>query len=65
MGFDPQTKKLTPLTLPIASGDVYIRQFYQSEKGIWIASDKGIFLMDAQSETIVKHYSKADWTSCT
>ena len=39
---------------------VDIRHQYQNPGGIWLASDKGIFLMDAEKETILKHYTIAD-----
>ena len=57
---DPIAKKITPFPLPIASESMYIRQFYQNTKGVWIVSDKGIFLMDAEKETILKHYTATD-----
>lgn len=58
--FDPNTGKIIPLPLPITSEGVYVRHFYQNAKGIWIATDKGIFLMDARNEVIVKHYTTKD-----
>ena len=51
---------LTPLSLPVGSKGVHIRQFYQNSIGIWIVTNKGIFLMDARSEKIIKHYTTAD-----
>ena len=61
LSFNPATQKLTPFPLPIAPADgVYIRQFYQNKTDIWIVSNKGIFLMDAATERIVKHYSTTD-----
>ncbi len=58
--FNTITKKASPFPLPIASRGVNIRQAYQNKQGIWLVSSKGIFLMDAEKETIVKHYTTAD-----
>ena len=57
--FDKKLKKITPFTLPVASTAVEIRQAYQNPQGIWLASNKGIFLMDAEKEVILKHYTTA------
>ncbi|SFN47571.1 Signal transduction histidine kinase [Bizionia echini] len=37
-----------------------IRQFFQTKEGIWMVTNKGLFLMDATSEIITNHYSKAN-----
>ncbi|MCB9040888.1 MAG: response regulator [Lewinellaceae bacterium] len=58
--FDPNAEKITPFPLPIASERIYVRHFYQNAKGIWITTDKGIFLMDARNEVIIKHYTTKD-----
>jgi signal transduction histidine kinase/DNA-binding response OmpR family regulator/ligand-binding sensor domain-containing protein len=39
--------------------DAHIRQFLNTSEGLWIVTHKGLFLMDAKSEIITKHYSKA------
>ncbi|MEM9687167.1 MAG: two-component regulator propeller domain-containing protein, partial [Bacteroidota bacterium] len=57
--FDPEHKTMTPYPLPI-NVNVYINQFYQNIQGIWIATNKGIFLMDAEKEHIIQHYTTAD-----
>ncbi len=58
--FDKINKKTTHFPLPITSAEVNIRHFHQNTQGIWIAGNKGIFLMDAEKETIVKHYTTAN-----
>ena len=58
--FDITNKKATPFPLPIPSDGVTIRQVRQNKQGIWLASSKGIFLMDAEKEIIIKHYTTAD-----
>ena len=37
-----------------------IRHFHQSEKGIWVAGEKGLSHIDPETDTLVKHYTKAD-----
>lgn len=51
---------LKPLLLPVSSENVDVRQFYQNDKGIWIVTSKGLFLMDDEKESIVAHYTTAD-----
>ena len=58
--FDKKNKNVTPFSLPEASQNLAIRQAYQNAQGIWLASSKGIFLMDAQQEVVLKHYTTAD-----
>ncbi|MFK7978465.1 MAG: ATP-binding protein [Saprospiraceae bacterium] len=61
---DPNSKKFELIELPTTNikpgAEIEIRHFYQDDKGIWILSSNGIFLMDSSSETIIKHYTKAD-----
>ena len=57
--FDPEHKTMTPYPLPV-NVNVYINQFYQNIQGIWIVTNKGIFLMDAEKERIIKHYTITD-----
>ncbi|MCB0616785.1 MAG: hypothetical protein KDC75_25880, partial [Phaeodactylibacter sp.] len=57
---DDKNKELVPTQLPVSSKATFIRQFYQNEQGIWIASSKGLFLMDSRTETILDHFSMAD-----
>ncbi len=51
---------LKPLALPIPSENIYVRQFYQNNEGIWIVTNKGLFLMDNKKEIILKHYTAAN-----
>jgi signal transduction histidine kinase/CheY-like chemotaxis protein/ligand-binding sensor domain-containing protein len=57
---NPQGEQLTPFELPIGSRSTLIRQFYPNAAGIWIVSNKGLFLMDSRTEVILRHYSEAD-----
>ena len=45
---------------PIATKNLFIKQFHQNQHGIWIVSDDGLFLMDTKKETILKHYTTKD-----
>lgn len=49
------TNQIEFIKLPISDTNTEIRHLYQNEKGIWDISNKGIFLMDAETETIIKH----------
>ncbi len=49
--------KETPATLPVDFKNVAVRQFYQNEEGIWIATGHGIFLIDSETEQILEHYT--------
>lgn len=33
-----------------------IRHFFQNDSGIWVATGKGVLLLDNQSETLIEHY---------
>jgi signal transduction histidine kinase/CheY-like chemotaxis protein/ligand-binding sensor domain-containing protein len=57
MSFDKDKEIFQPYQLPINSNSLHIRQFYKNKAGIWIISNKGLFLMDTQEETILKHYT--------
>lgn len=46
--------------LPDAPELIKIMQFYPSKEGIWVVTNYGLYLMDSGSETLIKHYSKAD-----
>lgn len=46
--------------LPIDSKNLEIRHFHHNKSGIWIATSKGIFLMNVQTEKIIHHYSEAN-----
>jgi len=39
---------------------VRTRQFVQCPEGIWLVTNSGLFLLDASTETLVKHYSRED-----
>jgi len=43
--------------------NVIVRQFYQNDEGIWIATGNGLFLIDGQTEKIIKHYTTNDGLS--
>ena len=58
--FDKSTKTFVPIELPNTEINFIVRHFHQNEKGIWILTNQGILLMDANSETILKHYTIAD-----
>ena len=58
--FDKTTQQFIPFELTKRDAIINIKHLYQNEKGIWILTNEGIFLMDAQSETILKHYTEAD-----
>ncbi|MCB9267891.1 MAG: hypothetical protein H6558_22945, partial [Lewinellaceae bacterium] len=36
------------------------RQFLKGPEGIWLVTNKGLFLLDASTETLVNHYSRED-----
>jgi signal transduction histidine kinase/CheY-like chemotaxis protein/ligand-binding sensor domain-containing protein len=55
-----KTKQVTGFDLPINSEGLEIKQFYQNSDGIWIVSNKGLFLMDSNTELIIKHYTNVD-----
>lgn len=55
--FDRTTKQFIPYSLPIANLNIEVRQFYLNQEGLWIITSKGIFLVDKQSEKVIKHYS--------
>ncbi|MCB0376323.1 MAG: hypothetical protein KDD04_10425, partial [Sinomicrobium sp.] len=55
-----ENEELISFQLPVSSKATFIRHFYQNEQGIWIASSKGLFLMDSRTETILDYYSMAD-----
>ncbi len=57
---DTTTGKQTPFPLLPAPETLYIGQFYQNNEGIWVVSNKGLFLIDAEKEVLIKHYSTAD-----
>ena len=57
---DDKKKELVPVQLPVSSRATFVRHFYQNEQGIWIASSKGLFLMDSRTEKILDYYSMAD-----
>lgn len=50
--------KLTSFNGSKELNDALVRQFFYTDQGIWIVTNKGLFLMDASSEKITKHYSK-------
>lgn len=56
--FDKTTKQLISTDLLSPSINAEIRHFHLNEAGIWIITSKGLFLMDAQNETILKHYTR-------
>ncbi|MCB0374484.1 MAG: response regulator, partial [Sinomicrobium sp.] len=58
--FDKEAKKIIPFELPETPKNLSVWQFHQNAEGIWLASSNGIFLMDNQRETILKHYTTAD-----
>ncbi len=39
---------------------IWVRQIYQNEKGIWIVSNNGLFLMNPETEEIIRHYTIKD-----
>ncbi len=55
-----KNEELISFQLPVSSKATFIRHFYQNEQGIWIASSKGLFLMDSRTEVILDHFSTAD-----
>ena len=58
--FDKTVGNVTLFPLPAVSTRVVIRHVYQNPQGIWLAGSRGIFLMDAETEMILKHYTTAD-----
>ena len=50
---------------PLTEGmkNMYVRQFYQNEEGIWVATGNGLFLIDGQTEKLIKHYTTDDGLS--
>ena len=57
---DAPTKEFVRFELPNINKNIAVRHFHQNDKGIWILTSEGIFLMDAHSETIIKQYTQAD-----
>ncbi|MEM9686965.1 MAG: ATP-binding protein, partial [Bacteroidota bacterium] len=58
--FDRSVGKIIPYPLLPGSEELDIRQGYQNAEGLWIVTNQGIFLMDADSEALVKHYTTTD-----
>jgi signal transduction histidine kinase/DNA-binding response OmpR family regulator/ligand-binding sensor domain-containing protein len=40
--------------------NAYIRQFLRTEEGLWVVSNKGLFLIDPFTDLIIKHYTATD-----
>lgn len=59
LSFDKKTKTTQQLST-FVNKEISVRQLYQNEKGIWIVSNKGLFLMDSQTEEIIRHYTTKD-----
>ena len=58
--FDKNNKSLTLYDLPVPASNLYVRHVHQNKKGIWWVSNKGLFLMNSESEAILKHYTVTD-----
>jgi signal transduction histidine kinase/CheY-like chemotaxis protein/streptogramin lyase len=54
---DAKRNQIEFVKLPIPDKNNEIRQLYQNDKGIWVISSKGIFLLDAETEKLLKHYT--------
>ncbi len=52
--------EISRVPIPYELKNVYIRQFYQNDEGIWIATGNGLFLMDGQTEELIKYYTTND-----
>ncbi len=57
--FDKKTKTVTQLP-SFNNQQIWVRQIYQNEEGIWIVSNNGLFLMDPKTEEIIYHYTIKD-----
>ena len=57
---DQYSKQFVRFDLPNITKNIAVRHFHQNDKGIWILTSEGIFLMDAHSERIIKQYTQAD-----
>jgi signal transduction histidine kinase/ligand-binding sensor domain-containing protein/AraC-like DNA-binding protein len=54
---DKENKSFQSFDLPISPKQLHIRQFFENEDGIWIVSNKGLFLMDSSQEMVLQHYT--------
>ena len=57
MRFDNNNNKTTPFRLSIPSEGVGVRQIHQNEKGVWLVTNKGLFLMNSRMESLLEHYT--------
>ncbi|MDZ7614297.1 MAG: two-component regulator propeller domain-containing protein [Flavobacteriaceae bacterium] len=60
---DHTSNTIKPFHLPVGGSyksNTEIRQFYQNRKGLWVVTNAGLFLMDANTEKISKHYTVKD-----
>ncbi len=55
--------KISYVPLPKGLKNVHIRKFYQNGEGIWIGTGNGLFLVDGQTEKLIKHYTTDDGLS--
>ena len=58
--FDRPNKDIIPIDLKINPENLIIRHFHQNKQGIWVSTNQGIFLLNAQTEKLIKHYSTND-----
>ncbi len=49
--------------LPENLKNIYVKQFYQNDTGVWVVTANGLFLIDGQSEKLIKHYTTKDGLS--
>ena len=56
--FDKKQHIFSKFLLKIPKREFHVRQFYENKKGIWIVTNKGLYLMNKQTEKIITHYSK-------
>lgn len=58
--FDKELQEIALFSLPYPSEDIFVRQIFSNDKGIWIVSNNGLFLLDHQTEELLHHYTTAD-----
>ncbi len=59
LNFNKKTKLITPVA-SFTNQEIWVRQIYQNDKGIWIVTNNGIFLINPQTEEIIYHYTTKD-----
>lgn len=59
LNFDKKIMLMRPVA-SFPNQEIWVRQIYQNDKGIWVVTNNGIFLLNSKTETLIHHYTTED-----